>query len=235
MQEAPASPLLDHDIDRFHPDRLLRKRLVWHARYDVAGVYTDSVTGLVGGSGTTAADPDGNSNWFRCTSNAGDGNEFGRRVTAGVCRIGHMPHLWLHIKTGADITSQTLWAGLFDGATAPTKNAAYTTSHALLRYVAGTDTGWTLSTADGAVQNPAAAPLLAIAAATEYWISFDFRVAGVLTVGFYDTNGNLLAQTSTSTRLPAAASGLAPMFCGYNIGGGLTRINYMSTFEMAFR
>lgn len=90
----------------------------------------------------------------------------------------HLPTLTFHIRTGSAITAARFWVGLFDNrfpSNTPGTSATgvLTAKHVSFRYVAGTDTQWVASVADGTTQT-VSANIAAIAASTVYTLKIRF-------------------------------------------------------------
>jgi hypothetical protein len=230
----PVSAYDIHNVDRYHVDRLLTRRLFWNARADSGAMWTNcGVAGAMSGAGNTAAHLDSAGAWMSCTSAFGDNSGFGRRTTVGVAYPAHKPHAWLHVRLGATITTCTHWVGIYDTAVPPTNAAAYVASHVALRYVAGTDAGWVVSSGTGAAQTVSAS-IYPATALQELWAEFDGRNAGEVVVSIYNAGGVVLARASVIASLPSATAILGAMFMGFNIGGGFARANYFGSLELSW-
>jgi hypothetical protein len=98
----------------------------------------------------------------------------------------------------------------------PTQAAPYLQEHAALRFAAGTDAQWVLSTGDSVGGQTVSGNILAIAASTEYWIELDCSVSGKVTARFYDSAYNLLASSTATLTLPGVSTNLAWMVMAVN-------------------
>lgn len=122
-------------------------------------------------------------------------------------------------KMGSDISAtQSCWIGMFNGTTLDSADPA-TTHRAGLRYTAGTDTNWSISTKDGATPN-----------------NIDSTVA--VTAGYYYvvrlllTTTTFTAQIGRGATLAAAASDFAsftPVANNSNLPGSTTDLQIISS------
>jgi hypothetical protein len=109
--------------------------------------------------------------------------------------------------TCSDLTTSTYFIGLIKtGVALPTKTGVYTSDHAVLRWVAGTDVNFQWSSADGTTQSIVDAGV-APAASTEYWIEIDGSVAGQITFTLCDSSGTPISgPTVKNTNVPLDAT-----------------------------
>jgi hypothetical protein len=201
----------------------------WHRPISTSA-YESNHGSLGTGSGTVTYDLTSTTGfWAIYTTVDGDGNAAGRvGGNADKTLWNHGPIYWQRFSTGSNIGTVTYWLGMFSTAV-PTKAAAYTRDHAMLRWVAGTDVNWKFSTGDSANQGTSdlgVAPVLS----TEYWLKIDNSVAAQCTLTLYTVTGTgpalTLTQIATATRttnLPTGGTQCNWAYYIFNIGAGFTR------------
>jgi hypothetical protein len=177
---------------------------------DVGAVTVSSITSVTANtSGTITAYTDSTGIY---TNHAGatSGTAVGWVSSAAVIDVQNLPKTWIKVKTGLNITSQRIWAGLFSSTTINNDTPGTTAANlgAAFRYstVAG-DTTWQCVTFNGTSQTVTDSGVT-VAKDTRYDLVIDFvnYFAGTPSVRFY-INSTLVA-TMTLT-LP---DGSTPLF-----------------------
>lgn len=100
------------------------------------------------------------------------------------------------------VTTVVYYFGVFTSVPSAT-NGAITTRHLGIRFVAGTDTTWTGTSADGTTQHTTSITGSTVAAATRYVLTIRFDPTGTPTV-FFSVNGG--AEVSHTANIPATGN-----------------------------
>lgn len=211
------------------------RKVQWAQRYEDNLTTTNTVgtPNTFAAFGTTTNVIDTTSTWIRCTTTTGLNNSAGQRnSTLDGPLFSHLPTLVFHIRTDSSIAGIRYWLGLFDNTGQTTNPGTSTTGvntgkHAAFRYVAGTDTTWVGSVADGTTQ-AVSSSAGAIATSTEYFLKV--RFSSNLIANFSVNGGTEVSATLPSNAADTTAMTFAAYVFNNTSAAGTHRIDWAAQY-----